>query len=449
MKPYDYQRMCLQTLAQDPGRQQLVMSVGLGRRTTGAFLIGQRMRSGRVLVVCHNKSALRGWKEALTTLFGLGVWRVKGDERPDTPITLLLSADPQSLNSVDNRAFRHIVVDESGLPKTLEYIPRLEQLLGSATLLGLTERRIMKKDYSSAITAFYGPPIVELTLARALALGYLRPLEYSATHVAGAQEIVRHVRTRLAQFRPSTTHIIFEDNEARDRHAKLVSLLGKRALTFIESSSYDRQVSSPDQLILVNTSSVAEKHLACALQPTTTAPLHVFCVTQSSASASLVTRFADQVQTAITEEKGDAWVNVNLGDSILQRGRGSRNFTKAQAASQLKNYVVRHGKTPSIKAFDADTLTVSSRSIMRVFETTSWNKILRKVGIEPIREYHYSTADILAIYFAEFNGVTPPRANSFKSSKDLPDPEAIKRVAGVRSWSDVHTAMLKLRDETM
>lgn len=415
------------------------MPIGLGRVITGAFAVGQRVCSGRVLVVCHKPFILRQWHAALTALLGSRAVSWLGHQGAETPVKLLLSEDSSTLKNVGTDYFKHIIVEENKLPATADYARDLQRFIGTATILGLTpELQHPSKAHSKTVAALYGPPTVELTLAQAVARGYLRPLDYVVVSESNINKVTALIQESLKVQEPSSQLVIFPST--KDSTYYKAQNIGGANIVVTNEPTEDRNFASARHLILVDSNSLFNRTLARAIRPDTADPLRVLHVVQSPASVGVALRFAKTLQDLQTERSN---FTLTIDPTVLRRG--SKGLTTTQAIAQVRAVAAKHGKPPSVKVFNEDPDTVSANSVLRAFNTYQWNTVLHAAGLELVREYRHSTAELIATYFDNYDGENTPKGNLFTPANDLPYHTAYKRLTGATRWADVHERMLKLR----
>lgn len=184
--PRDYQIDCLGTLEETRNRGADrglgVMATGLGKTVTVALDAKRYLddRGGRLLYLCHKTDILDQARDAFYEVMGdkrsYGFFH--GTEKNFHEVDCLFSSFNTMINWLDlfdPREFSYIVVDESHHSHADTYSEVIKHFKPNF-LLGLTATpdRMDQQD----IRTIYGQEIFSLPLEKALAMGYLTPVEY-------------------------------------------------------------------------------------------------------------------------------------------------------------------------------------------------------------------------------------------------------------------------------
>ena len=184
--PFTYQGECLGCInhARSMGetRALVVMATRLGKTITAAFDFKRFLggKKTRLLYLCHKTDILYQARSEFELILGqektFGFFH--GKEKNFHEVDCLFSSFETVRNYIDifdPEEFDYIVVDESHHSHAETYLPII-RFFKPKFLLGITAtpNRMDLKD----ITEIYGKPVFELPLEKALALGYLTPLDY-------------------------------------------------------------------------------------------------------------------------------------------------------------------------------------------------------------------------------------------------------------------------------
>ena len=181
-----YQEECLTAIhnARLTGmiRALIVMATRLGKTITAALDVQRFARDKRirVLYLCHKNDILYQARLEFQRVFGTertyGFFH--GTKKDFENVDFLFSSFDTLggwLELFDSEAFDYVIVDESHHSHAETYLPTIEHFKPKFLLaITATPNRMDEKD----ITDIFGKPVFNLPLEKALALGYLAPVDY-------------------------------------------------------------------------------------------------------------------------------------------------------------------------------------------------------------------------------------------------------------------------------
>jgi superfamily II DNA or RNA helicase len=187
LKPYSYQRYCLNALAkerrQGRTRSLVVMATGLGKTVVSAFDIQRLLKEapGRVLFLCHDKRILRKSRKTYEAILGskytYGFFH--GTEKHLHEVDVLFATFQTMANWREaflRGEFRYIVVDEVHHGHAATFRPTIEYF-DPEYWIGYTATP-EREDGLDVGTLFGGKPTYELGVFKALARRYLCDVDY-------------------------------------------------------------------------------------------------------------------------------------------------------------------------------------------------------------------------------------------------------------------------------
>lgn len=187
MKPYPYQRNCLNALgaARKKGRKRAltVMATGLGKTVVSAFEIKRLLKQapGRVLYLCHSNHILRQARKTFEEVLGGSYTHgyFHGTEKHLHHVDVLygsLQTMYKQRKKFKRREFRYVVVDEVHHAHAATFRPTIEYFQPD-WMIGLTATP-ERGDGLDISTLFEGPPVFELGIFKALAKRHLCDVDY-------------------------------------------------------------------------------------------------------------------------------------------------------------------------------------------------------------------------------------------------------------------------------
>lgn len=187
MKPYPYQRTCLNALgaARRKGRKRAlaVMATGLGKTVVSAFEIKRLLKQapGRVLYLCHSNHILRQARKTFEEVLGGSYTHgyFHGTEKHLHHVDVLygsLQTMYKQRKKFKRREFRYVVVDEVHHAHAATFRPTIEYFQPD-WMIGLTATP-ERGDGLDISTLFEGKPVFELGIFKALARRHLCDVDY-------------------------------------------------------------------------------------------------------------------------------------------------------------------------------------------------------------------------------------------------------------------------------